>query len=180
MTGMIEKVYSQALFETGRESNTLDILFSELNAVSEILKDNPNFIKFLSAPIINADEKKSVIAKIFKDKISEYLYNFICILTDKNRIQYIGRITEEFKKSCNNYNGIMEVTVTTALPMKKELLEKLVKKLEAASGKKISIVEKVDNTILGGIILSYGNTLLDSSVKSKLESIHLQMKSVIA
>lgn len=180
MTGTIEKVYSRALFELGIENNSLDELYSELMGISDIIYNNPDLIKFLSAPVINQEEKLLLIKRIFEGKVSEHILSFLCVLTDKNRVRYLTRIAEDFKNSYNEHNGIIEVTVTTALPLKPELKEKLVKKLEEVSEKRISIVEKVDKDILGGMILSYGNTQMDSSVKSRLDNVHLKMKSIIA
>lgn len=180
MTGMIEKVYSDALFQVAQENNTLDSTNDELSELATIFEGNQDFLKFLSTPVISADEKKKVLSKLFKDKVSENTFNFLCILTDKRRIQYIGKIASEFKDEYNNVNGILEVTVTTSAPLKKELALKLTEKLTSVTGKKIRLIEKVEPDILGGIILSYGNTQLDSSIKSKLSSIHSQIKSVIA
>ena len=75
--------------------------------------------------------------------------------------------------------NILEVTATTVQPLSEKLREKLVQKLEGASGKSIILHEKQDKSILGGIVLRYGNTQIDSSVRTKLDKIKAQIDSAI-
>ena len=180
MTGMIEKVYSEAVFQLGLEENNLDLLYSEIVQLSDILNENAELTKLLSAPTISTEDKFSVIEKIFKGKISDETYNFLSVLIQKNRMRYFSNIANALKDKYNTHNGIVEMIVTTSLPLKAELREKLIIKLENTTGKKVNLVEKVDSNILGGIILNYGNTEMNSSVKASLDTLFLQMKSIIA
>lgn len=98
----------------------------------------------------------------------------------KNRISYIDKIIESYKELYNDYNGILEITVITSTAMSDTLRKKLVSKLEQVSSKKITLVEKVDKSVLGGIVLNYGNTQIDGSLKSKLDNLRYQIDTTIA
>ncbi len=180
MMGMIEKIYSEAVFELGIECNNLDSLYGELTEIVKIFDACPEFSKLLSAPTISFEEKISIIEQLFKDRVLAETYNFLCVIIQKNRIKYLNTILEELKTKYNEHKGIAEMTVTTVLPIKPQLKEKLIAKLELVTGKKVSLIEKIDKSILGGIILNYGNTQMDSSIKAKLDAISSNIKLIIA
>lgn len=179
MAGMVEKAYSEAVFQLGKEENCIDSLCGEIEQLSSVFAENPELTKLLCAPTVSKDEKTAMINRIFKGKISDYALHFLLVLTEKKRINCLSGIAREVKAQYNDYNGILEVSVTTAEPLKKAIKDKLVKKLESTTGKKIVLVEKTDKSILGGIILNYGNTQLDSSVKSRLDGMRAQIRSIV-
>ena len=87
---------------------------------------------------------------------------------------------KEFRKGYYEMSGISEVTVTTAVPLKAQAREKLTEKLQKMYGSRIILVEKTDPSIVGGMIVSCGDSMLDGSVKTKLENMHKQIKDMIA
>ncbi len=180
MAGMVEKTYAEAVFSLGKEQNCLETLCTEIFETAEIFGENPDFIKLLSSPTISLAEKKTSLEKIFGGKISEYAMNFLFVVTEKNRASSFVGIADCLKSLYNDYNGIIEVKVTTAEPMSDALKQKLIAKLESVSGKKITLVEKTDKSIIGGIILDYDNVRMDSSVKNRIEGIRASVKSIIA
>ncbi len=180
MTGSVEKVYSDALFELAAEQGMSDEVYEELNTIAQIFRDNPEFAKMLNAPTVSTDEKADVIANVFKGKTSELTYNLMCVLTDKRRITYLPAIADSYKERWYDMKNIVEVKVTTSVPLNETLKAKLKLKLEAVYKKSIILEEAVDESIIGGIVINYGNTMLDGTVKSKLESMQKQIKNFIA
>lgn len=180
MTGMIEKIYSEAMFEIGIEDGRLGLYKDELIKIGEILKSEPDLIEILSTPTIEILEKNGLIQRLFKDRVSKEILNLLYILVEKHRIKFTEKISLELKSKFNEYNGIAEMTITTVEPLKDVMRIKLIEKLEKTTGKKITLIEKQDSSIIGGIILNYGNTQMDSSIKTKLDTLRGQMKSIIA
>ena len=168
MTGDVGKLYAQALFELSLESESLENVCFELKQCREIFDENPQLVKLLSSPVILKTEKHEVINKIFGE--SGMVHDFICLVTDKNRISYFGKITDAF---IEHYN---EMTVITSIPLKPDLKARLIKKLEQKSGKTVKLNEKVDPSIIGGIILRMGNSQIDNSIKGRLEAVAQQLK----
>lgn len=174
MTGDIGKVYSQALFEIALESGCLDEINSEMGQCRTVFEENPELIKLLVSPVITFGEKAAIISKIFgKDGI---IRDFICVVTQKGRISYFSEIAEEFTGKYNEHNNIVKMTAITSVALKSEQREKLIGKLEEKSGKKVILSEKIDPSILGGIIVEYDNSRIDNSVKGKLEAVAKQLK----
>ncbi len=180
MAVLLEKTYADALFQLAVEGNSLDEIYRELNQISDIFIDNYDYLKVLCVPTVNAKDKLESLSKVFEGKISVLIYNFLGVLIDKNRISLINKINSEFIDMYNDKNGILEVIATTIKPLNPTIKEKLIKKLELISSKKITLVEKIDPSILGGIVLSYKNTQIDASVKSRIDNMRAQIDSIIA
>lgn len=180
MAVLLEKTYADALFQLSVEENSVEETYKELMFVSQIFRENTDFIKVLSLPTVNVEEKYKSLSEVFSGRISTLVYNFLMVLVDKNRISLIDKISEVFSDIYNDTNGILEVIVTTSKPLNSTLREKLINKLEAISSKKIILNEKIDTSILGGIVLSYKNTQIDASVKSRIDNMRAQIDSIIA
>lgn len=180
MTGSVGKVYSEAIFELASEQNCAEAVFEELKSLKKIWCENPELAKLLREPTLSLSEKLSMTEKIFKGKVSETVYNFLCVLTEKGRADCLPEIADAYKEKWYEASGIAEVTVTTDAPLSDELREKLLKKLEKTYKKKILLKEKIDSSIMGGIVVNYGNTMLDGSVKTRLENVRKQIKGIIA
>ncbi|MBE6844418.1 MAG: F0F1 ATP synthase subunit delta [Ruminococcus sp.] len=174
MTGDVGKLYAQALFELGLEAGNLDEIYGDMNECRKIFDENPELVSLLDSPVILREEKQNVLDKIFGTEGT--VRDFICLVTDKNRITYFGKMTDLFNQLYNDHNNIAEMTVITSIPLKPEARQKLVKKLEVQSGKTVKLKEEVDPSIIGGIILRVGNSQIDNSVKGKIEAIASSLK----
>lgn len=180
MAGKLEKVYADALFELACEENSLDCTAQETEAVSGIFSQNTDFVSLLASPTVSSAKKKKLISNVFEGRVSDTVFNFINVLCEKGRIKYFNSIAAQFKEMYNDKNNILEVTASTVDGLSENLREKLVKKLESVSGKKIVLVEKTDKSIMGGIVLDFKNTQIDASVKKRLDTMRQQIDSIIA
>ncbi|WP_028506051.1 ATP synthase F1 subunit delta [Ruminococcus sp. FC2018] len=181
MANSVENVYGTALFELCDEQGTLDGTYQELTEVSNILSDpaQAEFMEMLSSPLIPFEDKQKVLSQVFTGRLSDTALDFLCVVTQKGRIRDLPAIAQQFKQMYYDKKNILEVTATTVQPLSESLRKKLVQKLEGVSGKSIILHEKQDKSILGGIVLRYGNTQIDSSVRTKLDKIKAQIDSAI-
>lgn len=180
MTGSVGKIYSEAIFELAAEQGCGEQVFKELTSLRSIWMENPGLAKLLSAPTISLKEKLSVVEKAFKGRVSETVYNFLCVITEKGRASALTEIADSYKEKWYEKENIAEVTVTTCNPLSDSMRKKLVDKLESVYKKKVVLEEKTDASLIGGIVVNYGNTMLDGSVKNRLDSIQKQIKGIIA
>ena len=181
MANSVEVVYSTALFQLCDEQNTLDSAFEELEQVTQIIFDESpkEFVEMLYSPLIPFEDKQKALTEIFGGKLSDTVLDFLCVLTQKGRIKFLPAVAQCFRQSYYERKNILEVTATTVQPLSESLRKKLVDKLQSVSGKSIILHEKQDKTILGGIVLRYGNTEIDSSVRTKLDKIKSQIDAII-
>lgn len=174
------KVYAEAMFSIAREESKTAEYAGELAMLGKVFKENPELYEVLGSPAIQPSERMQALEGIFKERVSERVYSFLSLLIEKRRVNLLEGIAGAYAGLMDEASGVMEVTATASKPLSAGIKAKLVKALEAKSGKTIRLLEKTDPDILGGIILDFGNAQLDASVKSKLEGIHTSLKGIVA
>lgn len=185
MPASIEKTYSDALIsliedEHGAKAAMLTSVLGELECISNALSDAPEFVKVMNTPTISREEKDELLDKVFKASSSEITYNFLRVLASKQRIGYFDKIFREYKKTYNDLFGITEITVTTTAPLDDALRQKIRTRMETVTGKTVTLKEKTDKALIGGIVIDYGNTRLDGSVKTRLDALGKDIANIIA
>ena len=181
MANSVENVYSTALFELCEEQDALESAFEELEQVCAIVFDGSqkDFVEMLSSPLISFEDKQKALRAVFGGRVGDVLLDFLCVVTQKGRFKALPGIASQFKDMYYQKKNILEVTATTVQPLSDKLRKKLVDKLQSVSGKTVILHEKLDKSILGGIVLRYANTEIDSSVKTKLDNIKAQIDRII-
>ena len=168
--------YAHSLFSLAEEENKEQVIFEELTELSRIFKENPDYTVLLDSPTVNVSERCKLIDEAFS-ACGEYVKNFLKILCEKKYIHIFSECVKEYEKQYNKQLGIEKVTAITAVPLSEELREKLIKKLEKDTGKKIALELRVYKSILGGIILRTENSQTDASVRARLEGIRAELSS---
>lgn len=180
MAELVEQRYAGALFEVSQHLKKEDQFLSELDFVNDALKQNPDLMKVLSAPMISKNEKKELVETIFSSSLSQELINFLKILIDKGRIEAIFEIAEEFEKSLDKARNIKKITAIAAVELSEDIKQKLTEKLKAVTGSTVILNTLTDPSVIGGIMLKIGNEQIDGTVKGRLESLKLEISSIIA
>lgn len=179
MAELVAKTYAGALFEVALEEKSIDKYLEEINFIVDSCKKNPQFYQILNTPEIKNDEKKKVIDKVFGKKINKLIINFIKILIDKRRIKNLYLIAEKFESIVTDYKGIVKVTAVTAMPLDKDDIKKLKKRLALATGKEIKLDNQIDKDLIGGILIKLGDKVIDGTVKGKLEELEKKLTQII-
>ena len=168
--------YALSFFSLAEEENKEQEIFEELTEIEAIFAKNPEYTVLLDSPTVNVSERCNLIDEAFS-ACGEYVKNFLKILCEKKYIHIFPECVKEYEKQYNKKLGIEKVTAITAIPLSDELREKLIKKLEKDTGKIISLEQRVDKSILGGIILRTENSQTDASVRARLEGIRAELSS---
>ena len=171
----VDKTYGDALFSLVTEEDEKALL-GQLKGVSEVFAAEPDFIKLLRTPTIPIEEKTALVKEVFDGKVHKFVVNFLCILTENDRLPDFERILAYFTGLYNEKLGIADVTVTSAMPLSDTAAEKIRAKMAEITGKTVNMTLKTDDKLIGGVVISYGNTTIDGSVKARLE----QLKADIA
>lgn len=181
MTGMVEKNYGDALFGLILEENAelLRSVQEELSAVDQVLTDAPELIKLTKTPTVEMKDKLSIIEEAFRDKVSDYTYRFLMVLTENGRLSYFGRIQRYFNGLCNDRFGIAEITVASAQPISDELKAKIRSKMAEITGKTVTLREETDPSLIGGVVIKYGGRSYDGSVRARLDALKKEIGGVI-
>ena len=182
MNDKAEKIYGDAFFSLCREQNPAGLkdVLGELTELEKIFSENPGFTKLMSTPTVSLDEKLSLLGEIIKaGNLSELCGNLLCVLCEKHRMNCFSGIVKYFRELFNDEFKIAEITVTTSDPLSDATRQKIVEKMSKVIGKTVSITEKVDKKLIGGIVIDYGSRRYDGSVRSRLDALKGELGSVI-
>ena len=171
MISNISKRYARAFFEIAAEEKKLEQLHSELNQFSSMITQNKALKEFLANPIIEQDNKKAVVEKIIsKLNFSKMTVNFLKLLVDKKRIDSLPDIEICYRQLMDEALKKVRINVKTAFPLSSKMRDYIIANMEKISGRKADITVETTPEILGGVIISVGDTLYDGSVKSQLNN----------
>lgn len=168
--------YAHSLFSLAKDEGLSEQIFAELKEIFLVFKENSEYAALLDSPTVKLEERLSLIDEAFAG-CNEYVKNFLKILCEKKYVHLFPECVKEFEKQYNKDSGIEKITAITAVPLGKELRDKLIKKLEKEYGKKINLDCKIDASILGGIILRTENSQTDASVRARLDGIRTMLSS---
>jgi F-type H+-transporting ATPase subunit delta len=170
--------YAQALFALCQESVTTDKAAADLAAFAELAASSADLQRFIKSPIFSAEEQvKSLDALLARAEIDGVAAKFIKLVAAKRRLFAIFDMIRDFNLLNDARKGVTRADVTVAEALKPEHVEALRNALtDISGGGEVGIAVKVDPAIIGGLIVKLGSRMVDSSVKTKLDSIRSRMK----
>ncbi len=179
MAKLISKTYGDALFELATEEDQVDMLFEEVTALRQILKENEELNNLMNHPKIAKEEKLHVMENIFSGRVSKELTGFLSLVIMKDRYGEIDHIFRYFIDRVKAMKGIGIAYVTTAAELKDSQKQQIVDKLIATTAyKEMEIHYAVDSKLIGGMLIRIGDRVVDSSVKTKLEELQRQLLKI--
>ena len=167
----IHKSYAIALFDLANEAKQLEKYQEETKAISNILKDNKEFLNLLTNQFINKEDKKQLLDNVFKGKVEGMILNFLKLLVDKQRFNLSVEIFKEFNSLANDYRGIKEGILYTASSLEEAKIKAIEAKVAQKLGKKVELTMVKDETLIGGFKVVISDLVIDNSIKNKLESL---------
>jgi len=179
MAELVAKTYSEALFAVAKEDGSIETIFEEFKSVVAIFNNEPTFYDLYQAPVINNEERKSMVKEVFEGKISPELLNFMLVLIDKGRTTQFTRIFKAFNELYDDYKGYLNVTVESAIELKEEEQEALKHQLDKLTGKDCKLTAIVEPSIIGGMVVKVGDKIIDGSIQSKLKGLHDSLSQIL-
>lgn len=170
--------YAKALFSLCEEEGITDAVFEQLGFASEIMKENPEYVKLLDTPTVKACEKAALIDEAFGG-FEVYFLNFLKLLCEKREMCALCDCKKEFTRLYFNSRGIVECEAVTAVSMTEKQLASLKDKLEGITKKKVLLKNSVDPGILGGVKVRMEDIQLDGSIKSRLDKLKASLENAI-
>ena len=175
----VVKEYSNAVFLLCEEENITDSVLDEIKDLQKIFDANPDYIKLMSAPNIKKEERAALLDSAFSGRINIYLLNFMKIMIERGYFGYIKECFSEFINLYNKKNNIEVITAVTPVALSETQRQKLIDSLSAKLNKKIELIEKIDDSLIGGVRLEMQGKLIDSSIKARLESVRAALNSTV-
>jgi len=172
----VARRYAEAFFSIARDTNKIDEYQQELEKIVATIKETDQLEEYLTHLLIPAKDKKELIGQIFAGQVSPLTLNFVMMIIDKRRGNYIGVITEKYRDMADESRNIAKAELVAAREIPEDEIKSLAEKLSASSGKTVQLVVKVDPSLLGGIKIRMGDRIIDGTVAKKLEMMKSQLK----
>jgi F-type H+-transporting ATPase subunit delta len=167
--------YARSLLELAAEQNQAEPIGQELGQIAEVVALNPVFGIYLADPAIGHEERAGFLHKILAGKISPLLWNFLGVVNVKGRLNLITEMSAAYDDLLDEKLGKIEVDVTVAQKLPPEQLEQVRQRVSKVLGKDAVIHQYVDESIIGGLLLRVQDKMIDSSVRSQLNSLKHQL-----
>jgi F-type H+-transporting ATPase subunit delta len=169
--------YASALFDLARESKAIDKVESSLTTLESAMAQSDDLRRLIASPLVArgaaANAVKAVAGSLKLDTLTT---NFLGVLASNRRLSKLGKVIASFRDLAANHRGEASATVTTAHGLSDAQVSALKAKLKARVGRDVSVTMKTDPAILGGLIVKIGSQLIDSSIRTKLNTLAHAMK----
>ena len=169
--------YATALFELARDEKSIDAVKADLDEFEALLSESADLKRLVRSPVFSADAQlKALTAVLDKAGVTGIAANFLKVLTRNRRLFAIGDVIRAFRALVARFKGEASADVTVAERLSDRNLDALKTALKSVTGKDVALNVKVDPSIIGGLVVKLGSRMVDSSLRTKLNSIKHAMK----
>lgn len=167
----IAHVYSKAMLDLAEQQGEADSLLEELQGLVEYLDRNPELERFMASPLVDDEDRGSVLEKAFRGKTSDLLLDSLQVINRKGRLSLLRGIVEGYRSGHRKLRGMVEARVRTAVPLSEALRARVREAVARHTGHQPVLIEKVDPALIGGIVIEVGGEKIDGSVSNKLREL---------
>lgn len=169
--------YATALFELARESNTIDTVAASLKTVTAALDEGGDFAALVTNPLVGREAGAKAVTAVAKALgLDSITTNFLGVLAQNRRLAVLRDVVRDFGVLVSAHRGEVAAQVTAAQALTDDQVAQLKQKLKAGLGQEVVVDLRIDPSILGGLIVKVGSKMIDSSLKTKLDTLSLAMK----
>lgn len=175
----LARVYARSLFEVAEEQGKVDLLREQLGQFADALEENRELAVFFFSPYFSTAEKQQALSGLL-DGADEAFMGFLKLLIENHRMPVIFRVRREYERLWAEANKVLPVQVTSAIALDEATTESIGSSIGESTGRHVELSAEVDPDILGGIVVRVGNSILDASIRSRLEQLRKQVASAAA
>lgn len=166
----LAQVYARSLFAVAREQDKIDELREQLGQFADAMSEHRELAIFFFSPYFSSTEKRDALQRALKDADPAF-ENFLRLLIDNHRMPVIFRIRSEYERLWEQENRTLPVQITSAIALDEQTTQSLGQTISERAGANVKLAARVDPDILGGIIIRVGNSILDASIRTRLEQL---------
>jgi ATP synthase F1 delta subunit len=170
----IAAVYARSLFEVASEQDKLDDVREQLGAFTDALAETRDLQVFFFSPYFSTAEKEEGLERVVTDA-DPVILNFLELLIEKHRMPVLFRIRAAYDALWEEENRLLPVHITSAVELDSSTVKQLGDRIAEQTDRKVDVSANVDPDILGGIVVRVGNSVLDASVRNRLEQLRRQV-----
>ena len=170
----IATVYARSLFEAAQDADKLEVVRDQLGEIATAIEADHGMQVFFFSPYLTADDKKEGLHKAVTD-LDELVSNFLELLIDNGRMPALFGIRREYEALWDTENELLPVTITSAVALDEETVKRIGDRIAEQTGQQVELSADVDPGVLGGLVVRVGNTVMDASVRRRLETLRREV-----
>ena len=170
----IAQVYARSLFEVATEHDKLDVVRDQLAEFAEALDGSHELQMFFFSPYFSTDEKQEGLRQTVTEADESFL-NFLSLLLENHRMPVIFRVRREYDRLWREANHLLAVQITSAVQLDPSVAERVGDEIGRQTGRTVELTSTVDPEILGGIVVRVGNSIIDASIRTRLDNLRKQV-----
>jgi F-type H+-transporting ATPase subunit delta len=170
----IAQVYARSLFEVATEQGKLDTVREQLGAFADALADSRELQTFFFSPYFATEEKRDGLHRAV-DGADETVLNFLELLIENHRMPVLFRVRRDFDRMWEEANQLLPVEVTSAVELDRSVVERIGEEIGRQTGRRVQLTSTVDPNVIGGLVLRVGNSILDASIRTRLDALRRQV-----
>jgi F-type H+-transporting ATPase subunit delta len=170
----IAQVYARSLFEVAEERDRIDVVREQLGQFTDALAESRELELFFFSPYFSTEEKKEGLDKAV-DGADEIVRNFLAVLIENHRMPALMRVRREYERLWQDANKLLPVQVTSAVELDEAVTRQIGEEIGRQTGRRVELSTTVDPDVLGGLVLRVGNSILDASIRTRLERLRKQV-----
>jgi ATP synthase F1 delta subunit len=170
----IAAVYARSLFEVAKEQDKLDLVREQLGAFADALTESRELQVFLFSPYFSTEEKQQGLDRAVTGA-DPVVHNFLKLLIENHRMPVVFRARRAYDRRWEEENRLLPVQVTSAVRLDEGTIQQIGDRIAEQTGRKIDLSADVQPDILGGIVVRVGNSILDASIRNRLEQLRKQV-----
>jgi F-type H+-transporting ATPase subunit delta len=172
----IATVYARSLFDVAIERGALDEVREQIGQFADALEAERDLQVFFFSPYFSTEEKKEALVRAVTGA-NEAVANFLALLIEKHRMPAIFRIRRELDRLWEQENKLLPVIITSAVALDSSTVQGIGEAIGKQTGRTVELTSVVDPDVLGGIVLRVGNSILDASIRNRLEQLRKSVAS---
>lgn len=171
--------YAGALFDLADEAQTVPAVAAELDTLTAMLDQSTDLRRLIRSPVLSREDQGRALAAVLDVAgVGELTRRFVGLLARNRRLFALPEMIREFRAILARRRGETSAEVVSAKALSPEQVEAVAVAVKAAVGSNVSIVERVDPSLLGGMVVKIGSRMVDSSLRTKLQRLRLAMKGI--
>jgi F-type H+-transporting ATPase subunit delta len=170
----IATVYARSLFEAAQDADRLGAVRDQLGEIADAIEGDRDLQVFFFSPSLSSEEKKEGLHKAIEGA-DDLLENFLELLVENHRMPAVFKIRREFDALWDKENRLLPVQIVSAVELDDKTVKQIGDQIAEQTGQKVELSAEVDPDVLGGLVVRVGNTVLDASVRRRLETLRREV-----
>lgn len=179
-TTTVARVYAETLLRAAEREDAVEAVSEGLARVAAAFHASRPFRRFLEAPQIAGDDKRSLVRSVFGERVHPLAARFVELLIERRREPLLAEVHEAWQELLDRRANRRSATLTTAVAADPETVAAVRRALERATGKEIALEERVDPGLIGGLVVRTGDLVMDASLRSRLEALRHRLRAAVA